>query len=91
MPGKTRGIDAASPLFPVIHAGDVVRIRRQDAMLHINLTGIAEENGAIGKPIRVHLLHQLTNGFNGAPTGFSGNSRPLMAVIRGPHEVEIEQ
>jgi flagella basal body P-ring formation protein FlgA len=67
--------------FPVIHAGDVVQLRRQERNLRIEVAGRAEENGAIGSKVRVRLLH---SGFD------AGQEQTFIGIVRGPGNVEIE-
>ena len=67
------------PGTPVVHAGDVVQLWRQDTRLHIEVTGISEESGFLGKKIRVRLVQR-----------DSGVSQQLLGVVRGPSNVEIE-
>jgi hypothetical protein len=65
---------------PVIRAGDVVRLWRQESLLRIEVAGLSEESGCVGKTIRVRLLHTDDQSI---PQRFSG-------VIRGPANVEME-
>ncbi|HEY8996828.1 MAG TPA: hypothetical protein VIM60_02955, partial [Edaphobacter sp.] len=74
--------------FPVIHAGEVVRIRQQDAHLWMEITGVAEESGAIGGRVRVHMLNPL-KGTPSLQDGWGVRPKTLLAVVRGPHDVEI--
>jgi hypothetical protein len=67
------------PGTPVVHAGDVVRLWRYDRLLLIEVTGISEENGSLGKKIRVRLVQR-----------DSGVPQQLLGVVRGPSNVEIE-
>ncbi len=64
---------------PVVHAGDVVRLWRYDRLLRIEVTGISEESGGLGKKIRVRLAQR-----------DSGVPQQLVGVVRGPSNVEIE-
>ncbi len=45
----------------VVHAGDIVRLWKQEEFLRIETAGVAEENGYPGKTIRVRLLHRSTD------------------------------
>jgi hypothetical protein len=67
---------------PVIRAGDVVRLWRQESLLRIEVAGVSEESGGLGKTIRVRLLHRGTDD-QSIPQKFSG-------VIRGPGNVEMQ-
>ena len=83
--------DAPAPTmspFPLVHAGEVVRIRQQDAHVWMELTGVAEESGAIGGRVRVHMLNTL-KGTPSLQDGWGVRPKTLLAIIRGPHDVEI--
>jgi hypothetical protein len=67
------------PSTPVVHAGDVVQLWRYDRLLRIEVTGISEESGSLGKKIRVRLVQK-----------DSGAPQQLLGVVRGPSNVEIE-
>lgn len=67
---------------PVVRAGDVVRLWRQESLLRIEVAGVSEESGGLGKTIRVRLLHRNTDD-QSIPEQFSG-------VIRGPSNVEMQ-
>jgi hypothetical protein len=66
----------------VIHAGDIVRLWKQESHLRIEVTGVSEESGGLGKAIRVRLLRRNTDD-QSIPQQFSG-------VVRGPSNVEIQ-
>jgi hypothetical protein len=65
-----------------VHAGDLVQLWRQENFLRIEIPGVSEETGDLGKTIRVRLLHRNTDD-QSAPEHFSG-------VVRGPFSVEIQ-
>jgi hypothetical protein len=67
---------------PVIRAGDVVRLWKQEKLLRIEVAGVSEESGGLGKTIRVRLLRRNADD-QSIPEQFSG-------VIRGPSDVEIQ-
>ena len=67
---------------PVVRAGDVVRLWRQEGVLRIEVAGVSEESGGLGKTIRVRLLRRNTDD-QSIPKQFSG-------VIRGPLDVEMQ-
>jgi hypothetical protein len=67
---------------PMIRVGDVVRLWRQESLLRIEVAGVSEESGGLGKTIRVRLLHGGTDD-QSMPQKFSG-------VIRGPANVEMQ-
>jgi hypothetical protein len=81
---------AKSP-SPVVHTGDLIHVWSYEEFFRIETTGVAKENAALGDHLRVLLLQPDSNGFN------SGSLRPtvgigtIRAVVRGPHEVEIER
>jgi hypothetical protein len=66
---------------PVIRAGELVRLWRQESLLRIEVDGISEESGSLGKTIRVRLL----------PRNIDDQSTPqqFTGVVRGPSNVEI--
>lgn len=68
--------------FPVVHAGDLVQLWSQEENLRIQAAGRAEENGAIGKKVRVRLIH----------SGFDiGQDQTFIGTVRGPGDVEIQR
>ena len=68
-------------LPPAIKAGDSVRLWSRSSTLQIEVSGVAEESGAIGSRIRVRVAHA---GLDGQMTG-----RTIAGVVRGPAMVEI--
>jgi Chaperone for flagella basal body P-ring formation len=66
---------------PVVRAGDIVRLWRQESLLRIEAAGVSEESGDLGKTIRVRLLRRNTDD-QSIPEQFSG-------IVRGPLNVEI--
>jgi hypothetical protein len=73
--------DQSAPLpFPVIHAGDLVQMWRQEQDLRIEIAGRAEESAAIGSRVRIRLLR----------SGFEfGTEQIVTGIVRGPGDVEI--
>jgi len=67
---------------PVVRAGDVVRLWKQESSLRIELAGVSEESGGLGRTIRVRLLHKNADE-QSIPEQFSG-------IIRGPLDVEMQ-
>jgi hypothetical protein len=67
---------------PVVRAGDIVRLWRQETFLRIEVAGVSEESGGLGKTIRVRLWHRNTDD-QSIPEHFLG-------VIRGPLDVEMQ-
>jgi Chaperone for flagella basal body P-ring formation len=67
---------------PLVHVGDTVRLWRQEAVLRIEMAGVAEENGGLGKLIRVRLLRRGTED-QSTRAEFAG-------VVRGRADVEMQ-
>jgi hypothetical protein len=74
--------------LPVVHAGDVVRITQQDTAMRMELTGVAEESGTVGGRVRVHMLHAMKTVPEYQGT-WKGGPMKMLAIVCGPHEVEI--
>jgi flagella basal body P-ring formation protein FlgA len=73
----------ASPLsIPVVHAGDIVRLWRQEELLRIEVVGVSQESGGLGKAIRVRLLRQNTDN--------QAIQEQLSGIVRGPSDVEMQ-
>ncbi|NYF89771.1 hypothetical protein RBB79_09440 [Tunturiibacter empetritectus] len=66
----------------VIHAGDVVRVCRQDLFSRLEVTGISEENGRLGEVIKVRLLRENTDD--------QSVSEQYSGIVRGPSNVEMK-
>jgi hypothetical protein len=66
---------------PVVRAGEIVRLWKQENLLRIEAAGVSEENGGLGKTIRVRLLRR----------NMDDQSIPeqLAGIVRGPSNVEI--
>ncbi len=64
---------------PVVHAGDIVQIWWQEDVLRIEVTGVAEQSGGLGKAIRVRLLRR--NTADQSIEEFTG-------IVRGRSDVE---
>jgi len=69
-------------MAPVVHAGDIVRLWRQESLLRIEVDGISEESGGLGNTIRVRLWRGTTDN-QSIPQQFSG-------IVRGPLNVEMQ-
>lgn len=65
----------------VVHAGDIIRVWRQESSLHIEVAGISEENGRLGQRIRVR-LSQMDPQSSASPEQITG-------FVRGPSNVEL--
>jgi hypothetical protein len=69
--------------FSVVHAGDIVQLWKQESLLRIEVSGVSEESGGLGKTVRVRLLHRRPDD-QSAP-------EHLFGVVRGPFNVEIQR
>ncbi len=67
---------------PIVHVGDVVRLWKNEGVSRIEVVGVSEESGGVGKKVRVRLLHRNYDE-EAAP-------RVLSGVIRGPSNVEMQ-
>lgn len=67
---------------PLVRAGDVVELWRQEDFLRIEVSGVAEQSGSMGETIRVRLLRR-TGSNQSAEAQLSG-------VIRGRQDVEMQ-
>lgn len=70
----SRGKDDSAP---VVHAGEIVRLWRQEDNLRIEVTAMSEENGGLGKAIRVRLI------------GADSAERQFIGIVRGVADVEM--
>ena len=77
-----RSVTEGLSTVPIVRAGDVVRLWRQESFLRIEVAGVSEESGGLGKTIRVRLLHRNTDD-QSVPERFSG-------VVRGTLDVEMQ-
>jgi hypothetical protein len=80
--GARRSVNENLRAALLVRAGDVVRLWRQEDLLHIEVAGVSEESGGLGKTIRVRLLPRRTDS-QSIPKQFSG-------VIRGLANVEMQ-
>jgi hypothetical protein len=64
---------------PLIRAGEVVRLWRQEENLRIEMTAISEESGGIGKTIRVRLV------------GTNAEEQQFVGIVRGAGDVEMRR
>jgi Chaperone for flagella basal body P-ring formation len=76
-----RSLIANARSAPMVRAGDIVRLWRQEGFLRLEIAGVSEENGRLGNTIRVRLLRSNTDD-QSTPKQFSG-------IVRGPSNVEI--
>ena len=84
---KPLSLPAPEPLRPtppkasvVVRAGNRVRLWAHQENLNIEITGIAEENGAIGSLIHIRLT-QLNSG---------ESAMQIPGIVRGPFDVEMQ-
>jgi len=71
-----------APAVPVVRAGDVVHLWRQEALLRIEVTGVAEESGSLGNSIRVRLLRRTTDD--------QSIEKQFTGIVRGRADVEMQ-
>jgi Chaperone for flagella basal body P-ring formation len=82
-PSQTNRIPMTSVRsIPVVHAGDIVRLWKQEDLLRIEVAGVSEETGGLGKIIRVRLLRRNADD-QAIQERFSG-------IVRGPSDVEMQ-
>jgi hypothetical protein len=67
--------------IPLVRAGDIVRLWRQDGILRLEVYGVAEESGGFGSAIRVRFAHENTDD--------QSTPKRLSGIIRGRSDVEI--
>jgi hypothetical protein len=68
---------------PLVRVGDIVLLWRQENLLRIEVAGVSEESGDLGKTIRVRLLRRNTDD--------QSIVEQFFGVVRGPSNVEIQQ
>jgi len=81
-PGAQHALTHNVRKAPLVRAGDVVRMWRQEKLMRMEFAGVSEESGDLGKTIRVRLLRRSTDD-RSIPKQFSG-------IIRGPSDVEMQ-
>lgn len=67
---------------PVVRAGDIVELWRQEEMLRIEVTGVAEQSGSVGETIRVRLLRR--------PGSNQSVEEQFSGIVRGRADVEMQ-
>lgn len=67
---------------PMVHAGDIVRVWRQERSLRLEVAAVSEENGRLGQRIRVRL----------SPLDAQSSASPelISGLVRGPSSVELQ-
>lgn len=78
-----RYADALLAVAPVVRAGDAVQLWSRQGYLRIEAAAVAEQSGGLGEHVRVRLMQRKTLGQQ-LEEEFSG-------VVRGPHNVEMQQ
>ena len=63
----------------LVHAGEVVRLWRQEENLRIEVTAMSEESGGLGKKIRVRLI------------GSDSSEMQFVGIVRGIADVEMQR
>ncbi len=71
-----------SPAVPVVRAGDIVQLWRHEDLLRIEVAGVAEESGSVGKTVRVRLRQRDAEG--------QSTEEQFTGIVRGPSDVEIQ-
>jgi len=66
----------------LVHAGDIVQLWRQGSFTRIEVAGVSEERGGLGKVIRVRLLRSNTDD--------QSTSAQFSGIVRGSSSVEIQ-
>jgi hypothetical protein len=67
---------------PLVRAGDIIELWRQEDLLRIEVSGIAEQSGGMGETIRVRLLRRQGSS-QSVEEQFSG-------IVRGRADVEMQ-
>jgi hypothetical protein len=66
----------------LVHAGENVRVLRQEDTLLIEIQGVAEQNAGLGKPVRVRLSK--------VGVDVDQAQKEIVAVVSGPAAVEMQ-
>lgn len=75
-------LHASTREVPLVLAGEIIRLWRQEDLLRIEVAGVSEDSGGLGKIIRVRLLQRSADD-QSAPVAFFG-------VVRGQSNVEFK-
>lgn len=67
---------------PLVRAGDFVELWRQENLLRIEVSGVAEQSGSMGETIRVRLLRR--------PGSNQSAEEQFNGVVRGRADVEMQ-
>jgi hypothetical protein len=68
--------------LPIVRVGDIVRLWREEDLLRIETTGVSEENGSLGKRIRVRMLRRNIDE--------QSTQGQFFGIVRGPADVEMQ-
>jgi hypothetical protein len=68
-------------LFPVVRAGDIVRLWRQEDHLRIEVAAVSEESGSLGRSVHVRLIR--------ANSADQQVEQQFVGIVRGPADVEM--
>jgi hypothetical protein len=75
---------AATAILPLlVHAGDSVRLWEEDAMVRIEISGVAEQSARAGERVVVRITRQTDD------AGLTVNR--IGGIVRGAGEVEMER
>ena len=77
--GKASSLQRKEDSAPMVRAGEVVRLWRQEENLRIEVTAMSEENGGLGKTIRVRLM------------GGDSAEQQFIGIVRGVADVEMQR
>ncbi len=66
----------------LVHAGENVRVLRREDTLLIEISGVAEQNAGLGKPVRVRLSK--------VGVDVEQAQKEIVAVVSGPAAVEMQ-
>ena len=81
-PGAQHALTDNVGKAPLVRAGEVVRMWRQEKLMRMEFAGVSEESGDLGKTIRVRLLRRSTDD--------QSISEQFSGIIRGPSDVEMQ-
>lgn len=75
-------VPAREDRSPLVRAGDVVELWRQEDLLRIEVAAVAEQNGGMGETIRVRLARR--------PGSYQSTEEQFNGVVRGRGDVEMQ-
>ncbi len=67
---------------PVVRAGEIVRVWRQEDLLRIEVSAVSEQSGGLGKTIRLRFLRR--------DTEEASTQQEISGIVRGPSNVEMQ-